>query len=373
MPSASSRSRGAPRTFSADPPMPTRVLIVEDSQVMQRLLADLIARGRDLEVAGIASDPYEARELIKTLKPDVVTLDVEMPRMDGLTFLERLMRLRPMPVVMVSALTERNAEASLRALELGAVDVIAKPRGADVQGLTEFATQIADKLRAAAKAELGARSGAALSSKILDGVADRKLLESQIVAIGASTGGTEAIREIMLRLPPETPPIVIVQHMPEMFTRMFAKRLDEQCRIRVSEAVDREKLLPGHAYVAPGDWHLSVRRAGKGFEARVEQTAQVNRHRPSVDVLFESVAAAAAERTTAAILTGMGNDGAAGVRRIKAAGGYTVAQDEASCVVFGMPKTAIETGCVDQVLPIGGIAEDIMQRVREAPATRPAA
>jgi two-component system, chemotaxis family, protein-glutamate methylesterase/glutaminase len=302
-----------------------------------------------------------------------VTLDVEMPRMDGLTFLERLMRLRPMPVVMVSALTERHAEASLRALELGAVDVIAKPRGADVQGLTEFAAQIADKLRAAARVEVGPRTSAVTGSKVLDGVGDRKLLEGQLIAIGASTGGTEAIREIMLRLPADTPPIVIVQHMPEMFTRMFARRLDEQCRIRVSEAVDREKLLPGHAYIAPGDWHLSVRRSGKAFETRVEQSAPVNRHRPSVDVLFESVAAAAVERTTAAILTGMGGDGAIGMRKVKDAGGHTLAQDEASCVVFGMPKTAIEAGCVDKVLPLGGIAEAIMQRAREpAPATRPA-
>jgi two-component system chemotaxis response regulator CheB len=353
--------------------MPTRVLIVEDSQVMQRLLADLIARGRDLEVAGIASDPYEARELIKQLRPDVVTLDVEMPRMDGLTFLERLMRLRPMPVVMVSALTERHAEASLRALELGAVDVIAKPRGADVQGLTEFATQIADKLRAAAKADVVSRKTSSPSG-VLEGIADRKLLESQLIAIGASTGGTEAIREIMMQLPADTPPIVIVQHMPEMFTRMFARRLDEQCRIRVSEAADREKLLPGRAYVAPGDWHLAVRRAGKGFEARVERGDPVNRHRPSVDVLFDSVAEAAGERATAALLTGMGSDGAAGMRRIKAAGGHTLAQDEASCVVFGMPKIAIEAGCVDKVLPLGAIAESILQRVREAgPATRPAA
>jgi len=332
---------------------------------MQKLLADLIARGRDLEVAGIASDPYEARELIKALKPDVVTLDVEMPRMDGLTFLERLMRLRPMPVVMVSALTERHAEASLRALELGAVDVIAKPRGADVQGLTEFAAQIADKLRAAAKVDVASHKNPSQKANVLEGIADRRLLESQLIAIGASTGGTEAIREIMMRLPPETPPIVIVQHMPEMFTRMFAKRLNEQCRIRVHEAVDREKLVPGHAYVAPGDWHLSVKRSGKGFEARVEQGDLVNRHRPSVDVLFESAAAAAAERTTAVILTGMGNDGAAGMRSIKAAGGHTLAQDEASCVVYGMPKIAIEFGCVDKILPLGAIAEGIMQRIRE--------
>jgi len=348
--------------------MPTRVLIVEDSQVMQRLLAELIGRGPDLEVAGIASDPYEARELVKSLKPDVMTLDVEMPRMDGLTFLERLMRLHPMPVVMVSSLTERDAEASLRALELGAVDVIAKPRASDAHGLAEFAISIAEKLRTAAKAEIGARTITGklpANVRVLEGPADKKLLEGRLIAIGASTGGTEAIREILERLPAETPPIVIVQHMPEMFTRMFAKRLDEQCRLAVCEASDRQKLQPGHAYVAPGNWHLTVRRSGKGFEGRVEQSDPVNRHRPSVDVLFDSVAASAAEGATAVILTGMGSDGASGMRKIRTAGGHTLAQDEASCVVFGMPKTAIEAGGVDRVAPLSAMAERIMQRVRE--------
>jgi len=344
----------------------TRVLIVEDSQTMQRLLAELIGRGPDLEVVGFASDPYEARELVKTLKPDVMTLDVEMPRMDGLTFLEKLMRLHPMPVVMVSSQTERDAEASLRALELGAVDVIAKPRASDAQGLAEFSATIAESLRAAARVDVARGTGKArANAHEVDGPADRKLLEGQLIAIGASTGGTEAIREIFRRLPLNTPPIVVVQHMPEMFTRMFAKRLDEQCRIAVSEALDREKLLPGHAYIAPGNWHFSVRRIGKAFEGRIEQSPQVNRHRPSVDVLFDSVAAAAGQGATAAILTGMGNDGAAGMRKIKTAGGHTLAQDEASCVVFGMPKTAIEAGGVDRVVPLSGLAERIMQRVRE--------
>ena len=345
--------------------MRTRVLIVEDSPVMQRLLADLIGRDRGLEVAGIAGDPYEARELVKSLRPDVMTLDVEMPRMDGLTFLERLMRLHPMPVVMVSSLTERDAEASLRALELGAVDVICKPRGADVQGLAEFAASIAESLRAAARADLGARAAPRPAApRTLEGPADRRLLEGQLIAIGASTGGTEAIREILMRLPPNTPPVVIVQHMPEMFTRMFAKRLDEQCTLSVCEVADRQRLEPGHAYVAPGNFHLTVKRAGKAFEARVEQGPPVNRHRPSVDVLFDSVAALAAQ-ATAVILTGMGGDGAAGMRRIRAAGGHTLAQDEASCVVFGMPKSAIEAGGVDQVLPLDGLAERIMARVRD--------
>jgi two-component system chemotaxis response regulator CheB len=345
--------------------MRTRVLIVEDSPVMQRLLADLIGRDPGLEVAGIAGDPYEARELVKALRPDVMTLDVEMPRMDGLTFLERLMRLHPMPVVMVSSLTERDAEASLRALELGAVDVICKPRGADVQGLTEFGASIAESLRAAARADLGARAAPRpAAARTLEGPADRRLLEGQLIAIGASTGGTEAIREILVRLPANTPPVVIVQHMPEMFTRMFAKRLDEQCTLSVCEVADRQRLEPGHAYVAPGNFHLAVKRAGKAFEARVDQGVPVNRHRPSVDVLFDSVAALAAQ-ATAVILTGMGGDGAAGMRRIRAAGGLTLAQDEASCVVFGMPKTAIEAGAVDHVLPLDALAERIMARVRE--------
>ena len=344
--------------------MPIRVLIVEDSPVMQRLLVDLIGRGPDLEVAGVASDPYEARELVKSLKPDVMTLDVEMPRMDGITFLERLMRLRPMPVVMVSSLTERDAEASLRALELGAVDVIAKPRGPDGQALAEFGVSIAEKLRAAARAALAAPlDGVRSPARLLEGPADARLLEGQLVAIGASTGGTEALREMLQRLPRETPPIVIVQHMPEMFTRMFAKRLDDQCRLAVCEARDRQRLEPGHAYVAPGNWHLAVRRTGKTFETRIEQTDFVNRHRPSVDVLFDSVATAAGAGATAAILTGMGSDGSAGLGRIKAAGGHTLAQDEASCVVFGMPRIAIETGCVDHIGPPAELAERMMHRI----------
>jgi two-component system chemotaxis response regulator CheB len=294
-----------------------------------------------------------------------MTLDVEMPRMDGLTFLERLMRLHPMPVVMVSSLTERDAEASLRALELGAVDVICKPRGADPHGLAEFAASIAESLHAAARADLGARAAQRRVARALEGPKDRRILEGQLIAIGASTGGTEAIRDILLGLPASTPPVVIVQHMPEMFTRMFAKRLDEQCALAVCEAADRQRLEPGNAYIAPGNFHLSVKRAGKGFETRVEQGPPVNRHRPSVDVLFDSVAAAAGGAATAVILTGMGGDGAAGMRRVRAAGGRTLAQDEASCVVFGMPKTAIEAGGVDEVVALDGMAERIMARVRE--------
>jgi two-component system, chemotaxis family, protein-glutamate methylesterase/glutaminase len=351
--------------------MPIRVLIVEDSPVMQRLLAELIGRAPDLQVVGVAANPYEARERIKALRPDVLTLDVEMPRMDGLTFLERVMRLHPMPVVMVSSMTERDAGVSLHALELGAVDVIAKPRATDVQALTEFASGMAEKLRAAARADVAARSPVSGAPRgELCGPADRRVLDGQLVAIGASTGGTEAIREILARLPRDTPPVVIVQHMPEMFTRMFAKRLDEQCALSVAEAGDRQLLQPGHVYIAPGNWHLSVRRMAQGFESRIDQAAPVNRHRPSVDVLLNSVAASAGAASTALILTGMGGDGAAGMARVKASGGRTLAQDEASCVVFGMPKMAIESGCVDEVAPLSLLAERIMQSVREAPKRR---
>jgi two-component system chemotaxis response regulator CheB len=355
--------------------MPTRVLIVEDSPVMQRLLAELIGRAPDLQVVGIAANPYEARELIKAVRPDVLTLDVEMPRMDGLTFLERVMRLHPMPVVMVSSMTERDAGVSLHALELGAVDVIAKPRATDAQGLADFSSGIADKLRAAARVDVAARtpSGAsaeALARSALAGPADHRILEGQLVAIGASTGGTEAIREILVRMPREMPPVVVVQHMPEMFTRMFAKRLDEQCALSIAEAGDRQLLQPGHVYIAPGNWHLSIRRLAHGFESRIDQAAPVNRHRPSVDVLFNSVATSAGAASTAVILTGMGGDGAAGMARVKASGGRTLAQDEASCVVFGMPKIAIESGCVDEVAPVSLLAERIMQSVREAPKRR---
>ncbi len=351
--------------------MPIRVLIVEDSPVMQRLLAGLIGRDPGLQVVGVAANPYEARELVKRLRPDVMTLDVEMPRMDGLTFLERLMRLHPMPVVMVSSMTERDAEVSLRALELGAVDVIAKPRATDAHGLADFAAEIGEKLHGASRAELAGRASGRLAPRppaepaAAQPIA-RGRLDGQLVAIGASTGGTEAIREILAQLPREMPPVVIVQHMPEMFTRLFAKRLNEQCALSVSEARDRERLAPGHAYVAPGNWHLSVRRLGDAFEARLDQAPPVNRHRPSVDVLFESVATTAGEKATAVILTGMGGDGAAGLRAVKCAGGHTLAQDEASCVVFGMPKIAIETGCVDHVVPLSGMAGRILQRLRES-------
>src|SRR5688572_3036144 len=286
--------------------MAIRVLIVEDSPFMQRLLAALIGEAGDMKVVGTAKDPIEAREKIKTLEPNVITLDVEMPRMDGITFLERLMRLRPMPVVMVSSWTETNAEITLRALELGAVDFVTKPRGDGGRDLGDFGLALVEKIRAAAAAEMHAPHRDA-KPRVAEAATFRP---GTLIAVGASTGGTEAIRELLVRLPAHVPPIVIVQHMPEMFTRLFARRLDEQCALKVTEAVQGDVLTAGHAYVAPGNWHLTVTGRGRRLEARLSQDEAGNRHRPSVDVLFRSVAAAAGANAAGVLLTGMGRDGA---------------------------------------------------------------
>jgi two-component system chemotaxis response regulator CheB len=344
-----------------------RVLIVEDSPFMQRLLAALIGEAGDLKVVGTAKDPIEAREKIKELQPNVLTLDVEMPRMDGITFLERLMRLRPMPVVMVSSWTEANAEITLRALELGAVDFVAKPRGEGGRDLGDFGMALVEKIRAAAAAEMHAPHQAA-KPRPSEAAAFRP---GAVIAVGASTGGTEAIRELLLRLPAHAPPVVIVQHMPEMFTRLFARRLDEQCALKVTEAAQGDVLAPGHAYVAPGNRHLTVAGTRTRLEARVSQEEPVNRHRPSVDVLFRSVAGAAGGRAAGVLLTGMGRDGADGLGEMKRAGAATFAQDRASSVVFGMPKAAIDAGHVDHVGPVEALAERVLQALRaEAPPPR---
>ncbi len=340
--------------------MATRVLIVEDSPLMQRLLAALIGAHDDLKVAGIAADPIDAREKIKALRPDAITLDVEMPRMDGITFLERLMRLRPMPVVMVSALTEANAEVTLRALELGAVDFVAKPRGDDPAEVERFGAELAEKLRGAAAAEprpFGETAGGTTAHAAA-------FRPGSLVAVGGSTGATEAIREFLARLPANAPPVAIVQHMPEMFTRMFARRLDEHCALKVTEAEEGEPLLAGHAYVAPGDRHLRVEAAAAGYVARIDREAPVNRHRPSVDVLFHSAARAAGAKAAGVILTGMGRDGAEGLGALARAGAATFAQDRASCVVFGMPRAAIEAGHAGAVDNVEGIARRVVDALR---------
>lgn len=348
----------------------TRVLIIDDSALVRSLLTEIINREPDMEAIGAAPDPLAAREMIRASNPDVLTLDVEMPKMDGLDFLERLMRLRPMPVVMVSTLTERGAEVTLRALELGAVDFVAKPRIGIASGMQELARDITDRIRAAAQAKLHRRAGTP-QAPAPEGQAKARpasysrLSTEKLIAIGASTGGTEAIREVLTRLPADCPAVLITQHMPPGFTKSFAQRLDSLCRITVSEAEDGERVLPGHAYVAPGGRHMRLARSGSNYVAAIDDGEPVNRHRPSVDVLFRSVAANAGRNALGVILTGMGKDGAVAMLEMKRAGSFTIAQDEASCVVFGMPKAAIALGAVDEVLPVTRIAERLQSRLAE--------
>lgn len=345
---------------------PIRVLIVDDSALVRKVLRSIIDAQPGLMVVGAAPDPYVARDLIRRLNPDVLTLDVEMPRMDGLDFLERLMRLRPMPVVMVSSLTEAGAEITLRALELGAVDFVAKPRLGIADGLAEYAEDIAMKIRAAA----GARPRRA--PLVANGTVSHSRVKARaplagtekIVCIGASTGGTEAIKELLMQLPPDAPGILIAQHMPPGFTHSFAERLDRLCALTVREAKGGERVLPGHVFVAPGDAHLLVRRSGADYVTALSGAEPVNRHRPSVDVLFRS-ALCAGDNAFAVLLTGMGRDGAAGMLELRRAGAVTMAQDELSCVVFGMPREAVALGAVDEVLPLSKIGDRLMTLVHQ--------
>jgi two-component system chemotaxis response regulator CheB len=332
--------------------MKIKVLIVDDSALIRSVMSEIINSQPDMEVVGVAPDPLVARELIKQTNPDVLTLDVEMPKMDGLDFLEKLMRLRPMPVVMVSSLTERGSEITMRALELGAVDFVTKPKISIQSGMREYTDLIADKIRAASKARIRART---LPQPGADGQAPLPQLRNplmsseKLIIIGASTGGTEAIREFLMQMPSDCPGILITQHMPEGFTRSFAKRLDSLCKISVQEAAGNERVLPGHAYIAPGHSHLTLTRSGANYMTKLDQGEPVNRHRPSVDVLFRSVAQYAGKNAVGVILTGMGKDGAAGMLEMKNAGAYNFAQDEASCVVFGMPREAIAVGATHEV------------------------
>ncbi|WHZ30367.1 MAG: Chemotaxis response regulator protein-glutamate methylesterase CheB [Nitrospira sp.] len=348
-----------------------RVLTVDDSALMRQVLATLLMKDPDIEVVGSAPDPYIAREKIKALNPDVLTLDVEMPKMDGLTFLEKLMRGHPMPVVMVSSLTEAGCQTTLRALELGAVDFIAKPKIDLREGMEELAQDLIAKVKAAAVANVKREAlGVRRETKPLtpyplpltSGSAMIKTTDT-IIAIGSSTGGTEAVKEVLERLQPHTPPILITQHMPERFTRTWADRLNRLCRIAVKEAQDGDSVLPGHALIAPGNFHMTLVRSGARYTVRVNQDPPVNRHRPSVDVMFASVARYAGANAVGVILTGMGNDGAKELSAMKQAGAFTIAQDETSCVVFGMPKEAIKAGAVDKVLPLNDIAGAILAHV----------
>ena len=339
------------------------VVVIDDSALIRKLLSEIINSQPDMQAVGAAPDPLVAREMIRSLNPDVLTLDVEMPKMDGLDFLERLMRLRPMPVVMVSSLTERGSDATLRALELGAIDYVSKPKIDIAHGIQEYADEIADKIRTAAAARLRPRPlpGVPRVERVLPALANRSISTEKLIIVGASTGGTEAIKEFLLDMPPDCPGILITQHMPEAFTKSFAARLDSLCRISVKEAEHGERVLPGHAYVAPGHSHLLLRRSGANYMTQLSDAAHVNRHRPSVDVLFRSAAEHAGRNAVGVILTGMGKDGAQGMLAMKQAGAYNFAQDEASCVVFGMPKEAIAAGATDEVLPLREIAAGVMR------------
>jgi two-component system chemotaxis response regulator CheB len=334
--------------------MKIKVLIVDDSALIRSVMKEIVSSQPDMEVVGVAPDPIVARELIKQTNPDVLTLDVEMPRMDGLDFLEKLMRLRPMPVVMVSSLTERGSEITLRALELGAVDFVTKPKLSIQTGMREYAELITDKIRAAAKARVKPRTvphpeQGKEPGTVLPLIRNPLTSSEKLIIIGASTGGTEAIKEFLMQMPSDCPGILITQHMPEGFTRSFAKRLDGLCKITVQEAQGGERVLPGHAFIAPGHSHLLLARSGANYVTQLDQGPPVNRHRPSVDVLFESAARCAGKNAVGVILTGMGKDGAAGMLSMKNAGAYNFAQDEATCVVFGMPREAIAVGATHEV------------------------
>ncbi len=363
-----------------------RVLIVDDSSLVRQMLTEILNQAPDIEVVATAGDPLIAREKIKALNPDVLTLDVEMPRMDGLTFLANLMRLRPMPVVMVSSLTEQGAETTLRALELGAVDFVSKPK-VDLAGtLNDFSEEILAKVRVAAAARVRASAPATTAAApvpprysadaVLPARSAPRVFRTtdRVIAIGASTGGTEAIREVLIGLPADTPAIVIAQHIPAAFSGPFTRRMDSVSALSVCEPRDGQFLMPGYVYIAPGNRHLLVERDGAHYVCRLSDGPPVNRHRPSVDVLFRSVAQNVGPNAVGAILTGMGDDGARGLKEMLEAGAPTLAQDEASSVVWGMPGAAVKLGAVLEVLPLDRMAAALL-RLASAPmsAARPAA
>ncbi len=363
---------------------PIRVLVVDDSALMRKVLSEILGAAAGLEVVATAQDPYVARERIKALDPDVLTLDVEMPRMDGLTFLRNLMRLRPLPVVMVSSLTVHGAEATLQALELGAVDVVRKPDLECGQGLEEYAEELIEKVRTAAAVRVRRRVAHAAPESARSGLRSSANLvlprrgeprprgREAVIAIGASTGGTEAIKEILMRLPPDTPGLVIVQHIPPGFSAAFAARMNRQTGLVVKEAAEGDRLLPGHAYIAPGDRHLFLARDGARYVCRLSDGEPVNRHRPSVDALFRSLAQVSGTNACAAILTGMGVDGARGLKELHDLGVHTIAQDEATSVVWGMPGEAVRRGAAAAVLPLPEIGPALYEAAvkRNAPSGR---
>ncbi|HEY2592258.1 MAG TPA: chemotaxis response regulator protein-glutamate methylesterase [Steroidobacteraceae bacterium] len=390
----------------ASAPARIRVLIVDDSALVRRMLSDMLASDRSIEVVGTAADAHVAREKIKKLNPDVLTLDVEMPKMDGLTFLRNLMRLRPMPVVMVSSLTERGAEVTLDALALGAVDYLSKPKLDIAATLGNYAEELIEKVKTAARASvraLDAASPASVASRgassaeahgrpaaaplgavlravppassttavlPLIGTAAPRRTTDRVIAIGASTGGTEAIKQVLMRLPPDSPGVVVAQHIPKAFSAAFARRMNDCCPLTVCEAEDGQQIRAGHVYIAPGDRHLLIQRDGARYVVGIDDGTPVNRHKPSVDVLFRSVARSAGPNAIGVLLTGMGKDGARGLAEMHEAGSPTLAQDEATSVVWGMPGEAVALGAADRVLPIEAIAAAICGIASEMDITR---
>lgn len=355
---------------------PIRVLIVDDSALVRKLLTELLETDPAIEVVGTAMDPYAAREKIKKLKPDVLTLDVEMPKMDGITFLRNLMRLRPMPVVMVSSLTEKGADATLQALELGAVDFVSKPKLDLAHTLKDYGDEIIAKLKIAASARVQTFVERPIdrlevepklsADAVIDKSAARRYFKTtdSLIVIGASTGGTEAIKEVLMRLPASAPGVVITQHIPEAFSAAFAKRMDTISAMAVCEAKEGQQILPGYVYIAPGNRHLLILRSGARYHCQLNDGPPVNRHRPSVDVLFRSAAQAAGPNSIGVILTGMGDDGATGMKEMREAGAHTIAQDEKTSVVWGMPGAAVARGGVETILPLHEIAGKIISLVK---------
>ena len=343
-----------------------RVLVVDDSAIVRKILTEAISAQPDLEVVGTAPDPYVARDKILALHPDVLTLDIEMPRMDGLTFLKKLMHFHPMPVIVISSLTQASCQTAMQALSLGAVEVLAKPGGPYSVG--ELRLELASKIRAAASSRVRPAAQAAPAANAAPAAPPPRLAASQwtpstVIAIGASTGGTEAIAEILPRLPQGVPGIVITQHIPAGFSRAFATRLNQMCAFEVKEAEDGDTLYPGRALVAPGDFHMLLRKSADGYRVTVKTGPRVCYQRPSVDVMFSSVVEAAGAHAVGVLLTGMGSDGAQGLLKMRQAGARTIAQDEATCVVFGMPREAIRAGAAGRVVALPGIPQAILAAV----------
>jgi len=354
--------------------MTIKVLVIDDSALVRKMLTEIINSKPDMQVVGSATDPLMARDKIKQLNPDVLTLDVEMPRMDGLEFLEKLMRLRPMPVVMVSSLTEKGADITLRALELGAIDFVSKPKVDLMHTLADYSSEIVEKIRMAAKAKPRGYNGAPVTLSVdpklsTDAVLKKKELPrhfrttDKIIALGASTGGTEAIKEVLMMMPADAPGIVITQHIPGAFSGPFAKRMNSVSEMTVCEARNGQQILNGHVYIAPGDQHLMVVRDGARYICQLNDGPPVNRHRPAVDVLFRSVAQNVGPNALGVILTGMGDDGARGLKEMHDAGAHTLVQDEKTSVVWGMPGEAVKHGGVDEILPLDKVAARLTQLV----------